>query len=185
MHLNPHRQRFRPTAQHLTVALLVALICGSYSHSALASVSEAKVRAAMIVGILRYTRWDTPDEHRQYTLCTLSRSATADELNRARDKIRIDQKVIQLIDIQNKAQTHCDVIISSPNTAEAQLLASANPHTLLICDGCERPNDHSAIRLIRHKQRIGFDINISKAAAAGIQFSSALLELARSLENTP
>jgi hypothetical protein len=148
-------------------------------------VSEAKVRAAMIVGILRYTRWLTPDAGRQYTLCTLSRSATANELKRAREKIRIGQDTVQLVDIKESAQSNCDVIISSPNTKETQLLASANPHTLLICDGCERPNAHSVIRLIRHKQRIGFDINIRKAEAAGIQFSSALLELARSLENTP
>jgi hypothetical protein len=145
--------------------------------------NEQELRAAVIVGILRFTSWPerVPGDYRLCTLGTPPSEAVLLGLS-GRALIgahAIDVRVLKADHVQG---TPCEVVVMGigleARTAKA-LLEDANHHGMLtVCDGCGRHAEHSMVNLVRNSDRIGFEVNTAITQAQGLLFSSALLELA-------
>ncbi len=145
--------------------------------------NEPELRAAVIVGILRFTSWPerAPGDYR---LCTLGAPLSEPVLLGLSGRALIGTHAIdvRVLDAGQVQRTPCEVVVMGSGmdarTAKA-LLEDANHHGVLtVCDGCGRHAQNSMVNLVRNGDRIGFEINTAITQSKGLLFSSALLELA-------
>ncbi|WP_111979083.1 YfiR family protein [Algibacillus agarilyticus] len=144
--------------------LLSAPVCAK-------SPDEATLRAAVVLGILRYTQWNEIDtQHNAINLCFMGGPMSEDVLTRASKKVAVKGKKIKIVEPQ---KTACNVIILGQNEFSQPL----PEHSLIVCDNCEVKSG-IAINLVKRNNRISFEIFSEQAKQNQISFGSALLELA-------
>lgn len=170
------------------VLLLVLLLVGSQhvttAKEANTTAEEPKLRAAIVLGILRFTSWPADVQMKPgFTLCTVGNPMSEKYLLRVSGQhqyqdLSIDSHVVteQLEDIAD-----CNVLVIG-KAADRKLLnqffEQYDTHGLLtICDNCQK-NDHTMVKLIRNENRVGFEIDLAESKESGLSFSSLLLELA-------
>lgn len=153
------------------------------------TVAESDLRAAVIVGVLRFTEWErapaTDDQNSNLTVCAWGNPPSAQGLANASIKIR-DQELRLRRPTTKEALATCPVVIlgrlTDSMTTEVRSSATLNSAALVICDTCDRSRVNAAVSLVRGENRIQFEINLNRARSAGIVFSSDLLNLARHVE---
>ncbi len=180
-------------AVSLVFSLLVANSFGQRAYQQQVVV-ESDLRAAVIVGILRYTRWPnqasasplnkpTPDvnqDNSALTICSWGDAPSALGLESFEDSITIQNQPLRFLRLRgNESHQQCPVIIWGDGRAE---LSDLHPQTLVICDNCNAGVVEAVIKLVRSEDRIQFDVDLAMARSAGISFSSNLLDLARHVE---
>jgi len=141
---------------------------------------ESELRAAVVVGILRFTRWPE-GSGRAHTVCLLGDPISAEDL------LRVDGKSlpggislrVHRIGGDDPGVAHCDVVVLGPNSPLGQVADTLHTNRVLtICDGCRIEGTHVMVRLLRHRDRIGFEVDVGEARRRQLQFSANLLDLA-------
>ncbi|WP_143871620.1 YfiR family protein [Catenovulum sediminis] len=143
---------------------------------------EASLRAAVVVGILRYTQLPSR-ENPSILICASGQPSSQDKLQQVSPSLKVNAKKLnfKIVEENAKSLSDCDLlIIGGKNKLSATLLA--NYSGLSVCDGCKTGLKTSVIELINKNNRIGFNVNLGLASKNNIVFSSSLLELANKIE---
>jgi hypothetical protein len=150
------------------------------------AVLESDLRAAVIVGILRFTQWDQqapgalPAD--EITVCAWGNPPSVRGLERSSNPIRVRDQLLRLQRLTLRDDLlSCPVVIWGGESATAKQI-QFSPDSFIICDNCNLDSVTAVINLVRDDNRIQFDVNLNHARSAGIRFSSNLLDLARHVE---
>lgn len=147
---------------------------------------EARLRAAIIVGILRYTTWNGEvEDDAELLICSVGKTYSANVLKTEKNRVNVHGRKLKLTPRQvNEDLSSCPVVIYGDLSDEPLPAApSANYiNQLTICDGCSIERSPAIIRLTRQGGRIGIEVNLAKAKKNGLKFSSDMLELATIVE---
>lgn len=164
--------------------LLSTSIASSEHTISQVAVEEAQLRAAVVLGILRFTSWPHQDvSEKPLSICTLGKPITEPVLLDIgpSQKVGGQPLLVRVLGNNNKIDS-CDVIIYGPNLDVAahsnRLLGIAELPIVTFCDGCNLPIEPTTVTLVQRDKRIGFKINLGITGSHGIIFSSSLLELA-------
>ena len=146
--------------------------------------SEKELKVAFLYNFALYTEWPLPLAD-SLTFCLVGYNDLGSALD-ALSSRQIGGKPIVLrhLEIQDShADTGACHVMYSATLSEAKLAKVANDlrqkPILSIAEGAGA--EYSMIGLARDGNRLVFDINNSRARAAGLTFSSKLLRLARSV----
>ncbi|WP_317933104.1 YfiR family protein [Halioxenophilus sp. WMMB6] len=161
----------------------ITLLCGFFSSFSVAeSRSEAEVRAAVIAGLLRFTHWQNPGNGR---ICIVGDAPSAAVLLQAADKIRLAGEPASVERVKDFTTTaECQVVVIGPLPANTLASYSKPPEAnqLVICDKCDNSRQFVDIELILRSGRMAFNVHLFDPDTSPIQFGSAMLELANSIE---
>ena len=162
----------------------------SYSHLIRANensvtVEEPKLRAAIVLGIIRFSRW--PDEksiNQTFEICVAGNPLSENTLINLSQKKKIKKLpiVVRSIDDLSTEILKCKVLVVGPELPPfiINIPVDTEPYqgVLTICDDCGEYKDKLMINLVRIQKRIGFEVNLDLALKNGMKLKSALLELA-------
>lgn len=173
----------------LRLMLCVWLLLGWINPHLLASESgpiadEDKLRAAIVLGIVRFTSWpEDVQKHKNLYLCTLGKPLSSKILVNVSGQHKYRNQPIIATVLEKKIfdASDCNVLVLGngikPKTLQ-KILPGSDAHAVLtICDGCKK-GIGSMVHLMRTDNRIGFKVNLELASEAGLNFRSALLEIA-------
>ncbi|WP_160168563.1 YfiR family protein [Catenovulum agarivorans] len=146
---------------------------------------EASLRAAVIVGILRYTKIPIKAATNEIRLCSVGKPYSENKLQQVSASLRVQQNTLNFSvmdnsDVSLQAINLCDVLIigGAYNPSKALL---ADYSGLSICDTCTELKSSYVVELIKADKRIGFNVNLFLADSRKVSFSSSLLELASNI----
>lgn len=148
------------------------------------SVDEETLRAAVIIGILRFTDWpEDASISNEINICFLKEGPTSRAMNAVSGRELVQRKLIysKIVEAKRNFADECNVLVLE-NTRDNKTITSLSDQAhqnniLTICNECAH-NNIVLVNLIRKGNRIAFEINLAQARETGIFFSSALLELA-------
>ncbi|WP_440903990.1 YfiR family protein [Catenovulum sp. SX2] len=143
---------------------------------------EASLRAAVIVGILRYTKIAIDSDAGQIRMCSVGEPYSESKLKQVSTSLRVqgntlDFAVIANANVSSQRLAKCDVLITGEDFSFDNAILNQY-QGLSICDGCTQPNADYVVELIKNDKRIGFNVNLILAEKRKVTFSSSLLELA-------
>lgn len=182
------------------VLFLPPLQANLYAAHTKANPSEKKLRAAVIVGILRFTSWSppasdpkivpvpTPEPNAPLPLdiqiCLAGNPLASSHLTPLDGKHRIKGRhvKVRLVSLASEIRG-CQVLVLGEDikrqTSKAMLKYANKNAMISLCDGCSKRSASDAIvSLVLRKHRINFEVDWVKAKANGILFDASLLELA-------
>ncbi|MFN2310176.1 MAG: YfiR family protein [Gammaproteobacteria bacterium] len=173
------------TGRGWVIALSLLLGAGPFHAQAAETLvaNEPELRAAIIIGILRFTAWQPPTAG-DLRLCILGLPVSAPALLSLPEDTRIGTQALhtRAVDARAARMSECDIVVMGPGqdaaSAKVTLQEANHQGVLTICDGCGHHAEYSMVTLTRHEGRIGFEIDTQIAQTNGLQFSSDLLELA-------
>jgi len=145
---------------------------------------EPQLRAAVILGIVRFSSWPNQDVGEKFlNVCTLGNPIAGQGLMPISKSYKVADKTLVIHVLVNYKKTDsCDVIIYGQDLNvldfSRSLQRTAAQPILTICDGCKTLDTETTIKLIQRNNRIGFEVNLGNANKQGIIISSSLLELA-------
>lgn len=155
-------------------------------HTASAAASKAnedQVRAAVVVGIVRYTIWNE-DVGDALNFCLVGESPSFPfirALNNQKRFLGIPLKIIDIKGDDQAALSSCEVVVLGTTENSSPKLDNVSS-CLTICDRCNKSEEDSAVVIQKVDNRIRFNVSLKKAKALGIAFKSAMLELAAKVE---
>jgi len=171
----------------IAVALLMLFFSFKHAFAAANDISEAKIKAALIVNFINFTRWPNTaflDNPKNYKLCI----AGDDPYSKIFDdypEISVKGKTLQLHHLKESpslqiVQTCHILIIQFKNDSKIQaLLNKSNNKPVLTIS--ESKLHEAMIIFVKNKGKVGFAINRTTAQKIGIDFSSKMLRLATSV----
>ncbi len=167
-------------------AIFLTYPVSNIAYAAKNKTDEANLRAAVIIGILRFTQFDRLIENTpSFKLCLVAKPLSSKKILQYADKVQIKKKSINVYQItkpQDIKEKSCSVVIFGQDTSDVWFQEKqSSGHFLSICDNCSF-SSNTAINLIRRNKRIGFEIQLRPAKQNKIIFSSSLLELAANIE---
>lgn len=159
--------------------ILVAFhLCLGLNSAAFAEFTESQLRALTIAGILRYAHWHPPLTREPPMVCQLGTTHSYALLSESREKVMVQGVSPLFRDANTELALHqCDIMLVGEGVSERQHEALTKASLLTICDNCSRPRMY-AVSVFKKDARIRFSVNLSKSRAAGVQFSSAMMEIA-------
>lgn len=173
--------KYMATATLLSCGLLTARVL---AESSVPEADEARVRAAMVIGILRFTSWEI-DFGETLNICLLGSSASFEHIDALQNSRVVPQRMINVSRIKTSKRgksRHCQVLIVGANPpVDVELVDTRQPF-LLICDDCESERRSASVVLRKEKNRIRFDIYLANAKTSRVKFRAAMLELAAKVE---
>lgn len=183
--LNRLEQSFVAKKLCLIVVALCAQFLASIAYSEQTQpVAEGQLRAAIIVGILRYTQWGAPlDSATSIQVCSFGDGDVMPYLQGIANRPVVHGKKITTTDIERTDidPGECHVLLMSKNSDVSERTILDHPEALLICDRCESQDWKPVIEIKKHKNKIVFEVDLTYAKPRKISFRSALLELAASV----
>lgn len=184
------RYRFQTRTLLICLVLLLSLlslsIANSISFAAENPQGEARLRAAIVVGILRYTTWNNEvEEGSELLLCSVGQTYSTNALKTEENRITVHGRKLKVtVRKENADLGNCPVVIygNTSNRPIKNEIAKSYDNQLTICDGCNTERSSAIVTLTRRGGRIGIEVNVSKAKKVGLKFSSDMLELATIVE---
>ena len=172
--------------QILTQVLLLLVLVGLVPPLPAASrtAREPELRAAVILGILRYTVW--PAAQRDVPaieVCIVGDPPSAPSLLAISNRRSFAGRRLRVLALPaRESATHtCHVAVLGHGSSVTDAKRLAGHRVLTICDACNGAEKQSTIRLLRRRNRIAFDVDLGQATRDGFSFGSAMLELAAKL----
>lgn len=166
----------------------------SSAQGAQRKLDESAVRAYVVVAILKYTQWGHNTQPLdQLTLCSVGEPLSQNYLSSAvRSFAHPNVKAFSYFNLDDKntyhledgtviEAEHCDVLVVGPKFA-LRKDSDADKPALFICDGLKQGSHDCAVELGLTRGKVSFAVDLNHAQSAGAVFSSALLELAESIE---
>ena len=149
---------------------------------------EASIRAAVIVGILRYTQMPLAADAEVIRLCSVGAPYSQDKLSQVSVSLRVqgyslDFSVIPESNLTTQRLQACDVLIVGKEYEPSEQTLTAYSG-LSICDGCNQFIPVYVVELIKADKRIGFNVNLDQANRFDVNLSSSLLELASKIRRS-
>ena len=145
---------------------------------------EPQLRAAVILGIIRFTSWPHQnDSKKNLNVCTLGEPLSKSELLPISNLHKVANRTL-IVSVLNGVKNIdvCDVLIFGPNLKivdfSRRLQQTVALPIITICDGCNTLDTQTTIKLIQRSNRIGFEVNLVNANKQKVIFSSSLLEIA-------
>ncbi|WAJ70785.1 YfiR family protein [Catenovulum adriaticum] len=178
----------RLVAKLSLIFVLLNFICASSAYALINQPDEESLRAAMVIGILRFTKLPLEADVTKIQVCTVGQPLVEKKLGSVISSLRVAQKKLTLTKIDSYKQNtdFCHVIIEGENAlATEQTFKKLSQHKrkpLIVCDGCEHGLNYSAIEIFKRNSGIGFKVNLVLAKQNNIVFSSSLLELATEIK---
>lgn len=172
----------------LCLFLAVVLIVTQLSANAVTA-TEGRLRAAVIVGIMRFTTWpDTPEfkQAADINLCLIGAPTSAEFLLPISGQRRLQGKNITVRDVARAELDACQVLVIGGGIsrhATRAVLAQADKAAILsICDDCRAElAAEPIINLTLRKKKVKFRVNLARAKQSGVGLDAQLLELALSV----
>lgn len=165
---------------------LVSLAYPLYSYSSVAATTEAELRAAVIVGIMRFTSWENKifeSENQEVQVCLVGQPFSESYLMPISGMQNVKGKPVVVTEKNHDDVSGCQVLVIGKELNRkhfSNLVVSAdNASILSVCDGCRADGTfETIINLTLRKQRVNFEVNLAKAKRTGIVLDVQLLELA-------
>lgn len=168
--------------------VLFAMFAGSLSraHAQEFAAVEGELRAAVTVGVLRFTSWEDktsgpPSDKLQ--VCLIGQPVSEPYLLPVDGVAHVGNRSLLVDSVKNETWDHCQAFVIGAKTQPdkfADLLAYAETHNVLtVCDGCgltDIPQAMITLKVVQ--QRVRFEVNLQRASAADIRLDASLLELA-------
>jgi len=174
---------WRPEHSAHYTSLLVILMLSLNASPSSAGNQEEQLRAAVIGGILRYTHWQ---DSASKTLCSLGAPSSEGILLQSAHRVKANNQSISILRVSHSEQIKaCQILVIGkvPNNLASSLKQQLKAGKILsICDGCQNKQWTTNITLIRHKNNIRFDVDLTHTNTSTITFSASLLELALSIK---
>jgi hypothetical protein len=154
--------------------------------SAAQGVDEGELKAAIVYNLLLFVEWPPavlPAPGGPLALCVGPRSAMHGPLQRL-DRRELRGFQLTLRELGAGGPPHCHAVFvdaADRGRLAAGLKAQRAGGALVISDDPEAPPESTGIVLRRVGTRIAFDVNLGPLRQAGIQISSKLLRLARTV----
>lgn len=167
----------------LLLAFSVLAVPSAWANPPVSKANEDQVRAAVVVGIVRYTIWNH-DLGGALRFCLVGESPSFPFIRALHNQKRflgIPLKIVNLAADDNEGLGSCEVVVVGQNAKNIASLGSVTS-CLTICDRCDDGADQSAVVIRKVDNRIRFSVSLQKAKNAGIAFKSAMLELAAHVE---
>ncbi len=147
-------------------------------------VDEPSLRAATLIGVLRYTQWED-GLRAKMKLCLLGKAESFSYVE-AMDGSAIFPEttldVVRVAGVDHAALDDCQVLLFGSGASLTLPYKKLTQPCLLICNRCGDMREHVAVVLRKENDRIVFDVNLHHAKANGVSFRAAMLELAATLE---
>ncbi|MCU4676009.1 YfiR family protein [Catenovulum sp. 2E275] len=165
------------------IILLLHFIFVPFAQALINQPDEESLRAAMVIGILRYTQLPLTDNDREIEVCTVGSPFVEAKLSSVISGLRVNRKQLRLTKYEKSIDdtVKCHVIISGENTNQKlfeNYLSASLQKQLIVCDGCASGLSFSSIEIYKRNNGIGFKVNLKQAKDNNVVFSSSLLELA-------
>lgn len=166
--------------------VLLVLACLLSPAKTLANPTEAELRAAVIVAIMRFTTWPqvATEPPSNLQVCLSGEPQSASHLLRVSGQQKIAGRTVQVAGSPPDSDIGaCHVLVLGEvlnRERFSSLLQAADNHSILtVCDGCENSrHEDTIIHLTLRKQRVNFEVNLAKAKSNGVALDAQLLELA-------
>lgn len=174
-------------AFRLLVAGVVCLCLFQFPVNANPTIShpdEVSLRAAVIVGVLRYTQLSLAADKQVINLCGIGEPISAPKLSSVAADLTVGKRNLAYFTLTSLTQVgpqQCDVLIAG-SAQDVTQLNYDSVAALTVCDGCEDGLKNTVIELVRIKNKIRFNVNLVLAEHLKVKFSSSLLELANQIE---
>ncbi len=165
-----------------TCMLVAPLLSFTELHATDFAAMEGQLRAAVTVGVLRFTTWQPPKKN-AIELCLIGNPISEPFLLPVDGEANIGRKVLAVRRAKPPKWQGCHALVMGEQLSEAHskaaLAYAAAQQVLTVCDGCSsKIASDTMIQLNLEKQRVRFQINLSKANDAAVQLDASLLELA-------
>jgi hypothetical protein len=167
-----------PVFSRLMLALLLA---GIFTGQALAeSAGEAAVKSAFLFNFFKFIEWPNVASESAYHLCTTANDNLGDSLLALENKTinNTSMAIRRGINGQDLKDCHMVFISSSENAAAIVRDLKSLP-VVTVSDKPGFIDQGGMIGLIQGDNRLGFEINLVAANAAGVNISAQMLKLAK------
>lgn len=190
----PSRWRVLPSRTYqiarfaLSTCFFALALLSSFNVRAKPEPNEAELRAAVIVGVLRFTSWPEDLVKADLNICLAGQPTSEPHLLSLDGSHKIKTATVQVRHIKNiKQLENCNTLVLGPRISKAfakKLIESANSQPIVsLCDDCASKSvPRATIYLSRLRQKIQFEVDWRSAKRNGVRFDSSLLELAVSTE---
>ena len=148
------------------------------------SAQEPQLRAAVILGIIRFTSWPHQENSKKtLNICTLGEPISKPALLPISNLHKVANRTVIVSALGgDRTLDACDALIYGPNLKivdfSRNLQHTVSLPIITICDGCKALDTETTIKLIHRSNRIGFEVNLVNANKQKIIISSSLLEVA-------
>jgi hypothetical protein len=171
---------------HLCWGFVLSAAC--ISETLASTASENELRAAVVIGIIRFaTQYDHIGQ--DYPLCVTGSPPSAGKLKQGDGMTILENRKLRVSEWQSgRPLTQCAALVMGPSITPKEnagiLVQARATSTILLCDDCKDESQAHAT-LIRKGPRITFSVDAALAKEAQVSFSSQLLKLADSVQITP
>lgn len=147
--------------------------------------SEYQLRAAMVVGIVRYTNWQK-DFGDTLNICLIGESKSFEHIRVLENNNKlVKMKTVRVSHISKPTKAKiagCQVLVAGSNAPRELISLQSDSPSFLICDQCNGLSKNASVTLHKVQDRIRFDVHLGNAKESGVQFSSSMLSIAHRVE---
>ena len=159
--------------------LAVALLCAQ-------GPTEYDVKAAFLLNFTKFIEWPptafaSPDA--PFRICIAGEDPFGEALDKMVEGERVGSHKLAVDRIQRGSTAACQVVFySKADKNVAQSIAHDGPSVLTVGETDAFLREGGAIRFVLDHNRVRFDVNQKAAQKAGLEISSKLLNVARTVE---
>jgi hypothetical protein len=177
----PRRQR------RWWVGLLVAtfVVAGAPVFDA-AAPTEAEVKAAYVFNFLKYVEWPARvfrDDKAPFVIGVVGDGPVRAAIDALQGR-QVRGRTIEVRHVERAEATQAHALFVCGTADPAHTLKNVDRMPILSVTELDGSRPGSVINLVRIGDRIGFDVDLDAANAAGLEVSSRLLSVARSVQSS-
>jgi hypothetical protein len=147
------------------------------------TVDEHKLRATMLLQVMRFVEWPVRAESESFRVCVLGGHQFAKALRAVSRDETIEGRLVLVTDSERVADlAHCDIsFVETASEREKQAIVESKLETgRMVASSVAGFTERGAmLGLVAQDRRIVIEINREASERAGLRFSSKLLRLAR------
>ena len=146
---------------------------------------EYGVKAAFLLNFTRFVDWPPAPASAEspFTICILGEDPFHGVLDRIAEGEEINGRRLAVQKIRRVEPRSCRMLFVGHGEPDVpRLLASVGPGVLTVGEGDRFLHEGGMIAFVIEGRRVRFDVNQGAASRAGLQISSRLLSVARSVE---
>ena len=175
--LNTGRRR----AWWVALALLLSIVPAAWAQTL-----EYQVRAAFLLNFTRFVQWPAPSEAANgaapFDICILGEDPFGAALNQIVAGENVGGRPIRIRRVRADAIGACSILYVAKDEKNVPgIVAGAGPGVLTVGEGDAFLDQGGIIAFVVENRRVRFNIDPAAARKAGLQLSSRLLSVARSI----
>lgn len=151
-----------------------------------AATKEQAVKAGVVYNITKYVIWpNSIADDGKFNLCVLGDAKLGGALKSLQGKLVANKPLVLRRWVKTDSLASCHMVFvaqDSMQEVQAFLKEISLLPVLTISDSPNFIHVGGMIGLVRNGRRVGFDVNLTTVKAAGLNISSQLLKLAKTVE---